>query len=145
MRTLSFLCLVSLVSCAHKAAAPQKAEPNPNFAEATLVGGHIQARAMRSSENQSTCFAVTISTQKTPKEAVQVSNWSAALKDQRSRFHLLSINQRDPASVPSGSFEKWTNQFKICASEARYGTVRSLILTPKEYGVEGESLELKWD
>jgi hypothetical protein len=81
------------------------------------------------------------------------SNWTVAWVDKQSQYHLLSLNQRDPASVPQGgqkiapygAYQEWTNTFRACASKARLDDVKSLILTPKTLPYKAtEGLNLEW-
>ena len=81
------------------------------------------------------------------------SNWTVAWVDQNSRYRLLSLNQRDPASVPQGGtkiapyghYQEWKNNFRTCAHKAQLKDVKAIVLTPKELSYkETEGLRLEW-
>ena len=85
--------------------------------------------------------------------AIQSSNWTLAWVDQKDHYHLVNMNQRDPASTPQdrriaaqyGEYHEWTNSFKTCAPGAKLADVKSLVLTPKSLPFnESKGLHLDW-
>jgi hypothetical protein len=106
--------------------------------------GLIQAYAKRRPTDQNLCFDIEIGVSAASAKEVSSSNWSIAWVDQHSRYHLLSLTQRHPASVPEFSGKKWKNYFRTCAPANRLGNVGSLILTPKFLTNANEEIKLSW-
>lgn len=144
MKLSSVLCLILLAGCAHK---PDSTPPSSSpLATASIAKGKITASAVKTITDQDICIVITLEAKGTRSEAVLSSNWMAAVVDQKPQFHLLTINQRDPASVPQGKRRKWTNNLRTCASRARMQDVKKLVLTPKELPFNnGEELQLIWN
>lgn len=137
---MSFL---TLASCA------QLRDPAPrdkNVAYDEMANGNIKATAMKTVGKQDVCFDINLEMKNVDQKEAMASNWTLAWVDSDSRYHLLTLNQRDPASAPKGGTEKWTNSFRTCAPKARAGDVKSLILTPKELSYkETEGMTLQWN
>jgi hypothetical protein len=152
MKVLALFSLFVIVSCAHNR-GPASLNGQP-VAYDEMALGNIKASAVKSIEKQDVCFDITLKMKGVPQREAQASNWTVAWVDKESKYHLLSLNQRDPASapqggtkvVPYGAYEEWTNTFKTCAPKARSGDVQSLILTPKELTYrEAEGMKLEWN
>lgn len=152
MKLISFLILTSLWSCSHHR-GPASLTPDKNVAEDTMALGNVKATAVKSTEGQDVCFDVQVTMKGVHQKEASPSNWTLAWVDQESKFHLLTLNQRDPASEPKGgtkitsygAWEEWSNTFRTCAPQTRFQDVKSLVLTPKELTYkENESLKLEW-
>lgn len=152
MKIVSIICLIALGACSHQRNPASVA--NEHVAKDTMALGNIQATAVKRVEQDNVCFDITLLTKGTDQQAVLGSNWTAAWIDKTDHFHLLSMNQRTPASAPKGgqviapygAYTEWSNDFTTCASKAQYGEVKSLVLTPKDIPYrEGEGLRLNWN
>ena len=151
MRILPVLAFILLVSCAHER-RPASVGGNP-VAYDSMALGNIQAEVVKVADKKDTCFDITLNMKGVDQREAQSSNWTVAWVDKESRFHLLNLNQRDPASVPKGgtkvapygAYEEWTNSFRTCAPNVNKEEIRSLILTPKELSYkETEGMTLEW-
>lgn len=152
MRLLSFLFLATIVSCAqNRGPASLNGE---KVAYDSMALGNVRASAVKSVDAQDVCFDITLTMKNVPQKEASPSNWTVAWVDQESKYHLLNLNQRDPASVPQGgqkiapygTYEEWTNTFRTCAPRAKLGDVKSLVLTPKDLTYkENEGLKLEWN
>jgi hypothetical protein len=144
MKLVSLLCCLLIASCAQKPTVTPKA--SSTVARASMAKGKITAEAVKTITDQDVCIVITLQTKGVSQEAVLSSNWMAAVVDQKSQYHLLSINQRDPASVPQGKRKNWTFALRTCASRVRLGDVKKLVLTPKVLPFNNEEeLQLIWD
>ncbi len=152
MRAILLLSTLLFVSCAQNR-GPASVNGNP-VAYDSLAFGNVQASAVKMIDQQDVCFDITLVMKGTTMREAQPSNWTVAWVDKESRYHLLNLNQRDPASVPQGgqkvapygAYEEWTNTFRTCAPKARIGDVKSLVLTPKDLSYKSESgLKLEWN
>lgn len=152
MRLLSFLLLATFMSCAHNR-GPASVN-GQQVASDSVALGNVRATAVKSINAQDVCFDITLVMKNVPQKEASPSNWTVAWVDQESKYHLLNLNQRDPASdpqggqkiAPYGTYEEWTNNFRTCAPKAKLGDVKSLILTPKELTYkENEGLKLEWN
>lgn len=152
MRLLSFLFLATIISCAQtRGPASLSGE---KVAYDSMALGNVRAQAVKTINAQDVCFDITLTMKNVPQKEASPSNWTVAWVDQESKYHLLNLNQRDPASVPQGgqkiapygAYEEWTNTFRTCAPKAKLGDVKSLVLTPKELTYkENEGLKLEWN
>lgn len=151
MRFLPVLAFVLLASCSHQR-GPASVGGNP-VAYDSMALGNIQAEAVKVADKKDTCFDITLNMKGVDQKEAQSSNWTVAWVDKESRFHLLSLNQRDPASVPKGgtkvapygAYEEWSNTFRTCAQNVNKDEIQSLILTPKELSYkETEGMKLEW-
>lgn len=142
MKTI-FLAALVLVSCTHQKKSTQ---PEAEYvAFDSMADGLIEATAIKRNENQDVCFDITLTMKGVAQRYAASSNWTAALVDNDSRYHLLNLAQRDPASTPQGSVEKWMNVFRTCAPLEKLGNVKSLVLTPKTLPYrETEGMTLQW-
>lgn len=152
MKALLTLCLFILASCAQHR-GPASSQGNP-VAQDSMALGNIKATAVKFVDKKNVCFDITLVMKGVDQREAMASNWSLAYVDKDSRYHLLSFNQRDPASVPQGgnkvsaygTYQEWTNTFRTCAPQAKPGDVQSLILTPKELSYkETEGMKLEWN
>jgi hypothetical protein len=152
MKVLAIISLFAFVSCAHNR-GPASVNGNP-VAYDNMAGGNVKASAVKTIDQQDVCFDISLEMKGVDQKEAMASNWTLAWVDKDSRYHLLSLNQRDPASVPKGgtkvapygAYEEWSNSFKACAPKARIGDVKSLVLTPKELSYkETEGMKLEWN
>lgn len=144
MKLVSLLCCLIFAGCAQKPVViPKSSSP---VAHASMAKGKLTAVAVKTITEQDVCIVITLKTKGVSQDAVLSSNWMAAVVDQKSQYHLLTINQRDPASVPQGKRKNWTHALRTCASRARLGDVKKLVLTPKVLPFNNEEeLQLIWD
>lgn len=152
MRLLSFLLLATLISCSQTRVPASLNDQTVAYDSMAL--GNVRATAVKSLEAQDVCFDITLVMKNVPQKKASPSNWTVAWVDQDSKYHLLNLNQRDPASTPKGgqkiapygTYQEWTNTFRTCASKAKLKDVKSLVLTPKELIYkEHEGLKLEWN
>jgi hypothetical protein len=152
MKVLALISLFAVFSCAHNR-GPASLNGNP-VAYDEIALGNVKASAVKSVEQQDVCFDITLEMKGVSQKEALPSNWTVAWVDKESRYHLLSLNQRDPASVPKGgtkvapygAYEEWSNSFRTCAPKARLGDVKSLVLTPKDLTYKDpEGMKLEWN
>lgn len=152
MKSALLVSFFILMSCSHQR-GPASVE-NKAVARDSMALGNVKATATRSVEAQNVCFDIALTMTGVEQEDASPSNWTLAWIDQNSKYHLLSMNQRDPASVPQGGtkiapygyYQEWRNTFRTCAPKARLKDVKALILTPKELPYkESEGLRLEWN
>ncbi len=152
MKVLALISLFAVISCAHNR-GPASLNGNP-VAYDEIALGNVKASAVKSVEQQDVCFDITLEMKGVSQKEAMPSNWTVAWVDKESRYHLLSLNQRDPASVPKGgtkvapygAYEEWSNSFRTCAPKARLGDVKSLVLTPKDLTYKDpEGMKLEWN
>lgn len=120
----------------------------------SMAFGNIKATATKTTYKEDVCFDINLEMKGVEQKDAASSNWTIAWVDKASHYHLLVLNQRDPASIPQGgqkiapygTYQEWTNTFRTCAPKARFGDVKSLILTPKTlpYRVS-EGMYLNWE
>jgi hypothetical protein len=151
MKVLALISLFALVSCAHNR-RPASLNGNP-VAYDEMAFGNVRALAVKSVEQQDVCFDITLEMKGVNQKEVMSTNWTVAWVDKDSKYHLLALNQRDPASVPKGgtkiapygTYEEWSNSFRTCAPKTKMSDVKSLVLTPKELTYnEHEGMKLVW-
>lgn len=151
MRTLLLTCLFILVGCSHDR-SPASLGTN-NVASDSMALGNVKATATKTTDNKNVCFDIALMMKGVEQKDASAANWTVAWIDQNSKYHLLSLNQRDPASIPQGGtkvapygyYQEWRNNFKACAPKAVVGDAKGIILTPKELPYkENESLNLVW-
>lgn len=141
MRTIFLISALILAGCALKSSELHPA----NVAYGQMAGGKIEAVVKKDLQKNDICFEIKLSMKDVTSKDISSSNWTVAWVDQESRYHLLMLNQRDPASVPKGGPDKWANNFKTCAPRERLGNVGSLIMTPKTLPfAETEGMTLQW-
>lgn len=143
MNKSMLLLLIVFGACAKNQLNPF---PKNYVAHDEMADGNIKASATKSLEEQSVCFDISIMMKNVSEREASSSNWTIAWVDANARYHLMNTNQRDPASSPSGSPEKWTNNFRTCSPKSRQDEVRYLILAPKELSYqEVEGMQLQWN
>ncbi|HXH76800.1 MAG TPA: hypothetical protein VNJ08_17655 [Bacteriovoracaceae bacterium] len=130
MKYLSFLLLIS---CANHRTHSEAYD--------SLGAGSVHASATKRIENQDVCFDIALSMSGVSQSEASPQNWSLAWVDKKNQFHLLTLNQRDPASLPNGG----SNTFHTCAASAELDNVKGLVLTPRELPFpDKRSLKLNW-
>jgi hypothetical protein len=144
MHFLAVLVLFIFVSCAHKPLPPTK--PVQHIAHDSMAQGNVTASAVKMIRQQNVCFDITLMMKGVEQRIAAPANWTLAWVDHKERYHLLSLNQRDPASIPKGANKEWKNTFRTCAPRINLIDVQSLVLTPKELPYkEAEGMRLKWE
>jgi hypothetical protein len=141
MKTVILISSLFLYSCAHKS---PESRPK-NIAYDSMAQGKVEAAVKKTTKKNDVCFDIELTMKDVSQKDISSSNWTVAWLDQDSRYHLLVLNQRDPASVPEGGPDQWTNNFRTCAPVERLGNVGSLVLTPKTLPfAETEGMTLQW-
>ncbi len=152
MKILGMITLLTfLVSCAHEMRTP--ASHKGPIAHDSLAWGNVKAVAAKEADQQSVCFDIELTLKGTPQEQANPSNWTVAWVDKQDHYHLVSLQQRDPASgpeggtnvMPYGSYQQWSNTFRTCANKASFDDVKALVLTPKQLDYKfKDGLKLVW-
>ena len=149
MKYLRFLCISVLWSCS----SFQNPTLEPNIAFDSMSFGRVQVYAKKIIQNEDVCFEIKLKMKNVEQKDILPSNWTVAWIDKSSHYHLLRLNQRDPASVPqvlkTYSFVKrqkeWSNELTTCAPKAKLVDVDSLILNPKSLPFSNiGNLTLRW-
>lgn len=118
-----------------------------------MADGNVRASAIKKIEEHEVCFDINVALRGTTLEEAMPRNWSLAWMDRNNQYHLLSLNQRDPASVPqggqvlprSGERNEWKNTFRTCVDRPELDDIKGIVLTPKELPYEEiRSLRLEW-
>jgi hypothetical protein len=150
MKFIGLICLFSLIGCSNY--RHPSSLGSAKYAEDSLASGSVKADAVRSAENQDVCFDINIAMKNVEQNLASPSNWTIAWVDRQNQYHLLNLNQRDPASVPKGGrvaaqygeYQEWTNHFRTCAKASMH-EVKGLVLTPKNLPYQyGDGLHLNW-
>ena len=149
MKFLCFLCLSILWSCS----SIQTETTDRNVAHDSMSFGRVQVEAKKILQNDELCFEIKLKMKNVSQKDILPSNWTVAWIDQSSHYHLLRLNQRDPASVPTVKrsylfFKRqqvFSNELMTCAPNAKIADVDSLVLNPKSlpFSKTG-NLTLKW-
>lgn len=143
--------MMILASCANL--RPSKTINGNPVAYDSLAGGDVKVSATKRIEINEVCFDINVSLRGTSQQEAMPRNWSLAWVDKKNQYHLLSLNQRDPASVPqggqvlprSGERNEWFNTFRTCVDRPELDDVKGIVLTPKELPFDGiRSLRLEW-
>lgn len=152
MKMLSIICLFAVMACSHNR-NPASLSGQP-VAHDSMALGNIKADATKRLSKEAVCFDINMAMKGVSQEKAMPANWTVAWVDHNEQYHLIKMNQRDPASVPKGgqvvapygAYEEWNNSFTACAPKAEFGQVKSLVLTPKELPYrEDKSLRLNWN
>lgn len=150
MKILSTICLISLIGCANY--RHPSSLGTDKYAEDSKAAGSVRASAVKSAENSEVCFDISLSLKNVDAQLAGSSNWTVAWVDRQNQYHLLNIQQRDPASAPKGGrvaaqygeYQEWTNSFRTCA-KANMFEVKGLVMTPKSLPYQtGDGLHLNW-
>jgi hypothetical protein len=151
MKTLSIICLIALMGCAHER-HPASADGSP-VAYDTIALGNVLAYATKKMDKQDVCFDINLEMKGGNQQEILPANWTVAWVDQQDHYHLINLNQRQPASTPEGgqvvapywAYQEWKNHFVACAPKAQFNDVKSLVLTPKELPWKGDrEINLTW-
>ena len=151
MKLLPIVYLLMIASCAHER-RPASTQ-NSVVAHGSMALGNIKASATKVKDNKDVCFDISLKMKGVDQQDASSANWTLAWVDKDSRYHLLTLNQRDPASVPIGgqkiapygTFEEWTNTFRTCASQTSFDEVKSIVLTPRSLPYKKhEGIILEW-
>lgn len=149
MKFLYLLWLCILCSCS----TTKNQLLGTNVAYDSMSFGRVQVQATKIIKNEEVCFEIKLKMKNVSQKDILPSNWTVAWIDQSAHYHLLRVNQRDPASVPSVkksySFfrrqKEFSNDLTTCAPKAKLADVESLILNPKSLPFSKiGNLTLKW-
>lgn len=140
MKSILLGSILLLTACAHQTTAP-----SPEVAFDSMADGLITAEAKRRDTKQGVCFDITLKMKGVEKYDASSANWTAAWVDDQSKYFLLNLNQRDPASSPKSGSDGWMNQLITCAPQVTKDKIKTLILTPKTLPYkETEGMTLEW-
>lgn len=151
MKYLTIICLAAMVGCSHYR-EPASANGSP-VAYGTTGLGNVLAYASKRMDKQDVCFDINVEMKGGTQQEILPSNWTVAWVDQQNNYHLLNMNQRNPASTPKGgevlapywSYQEWKNSFTACAPKANFNDVKTLVLTAKELPwKENREVNLSW-
>lgn len=149
MKFICFLCLFALWGCT----SLKNQLDDPSVAFDSMSFGRVQAHATKILKNEELCFEIKLKMKNVSQKDILPSNWTVAWIDQASHYHLLRLNQRDPASIPTVvktySFFKrqreFSNELVTCAPKTKLADVDSLVLNPKSLPFSKfGNLTLKW-
>jgi hypothetical protein len=148
---LSFFILVG--SCANHR-IPEQEKNNKIVASDSIASGRIKVEAIKNISRNEVCFEIKLKLSGTHQHQATPKNWTIAWVDGKNQYRLLSVNQRDPASIPegglliskSGEREEWKNTFTTCGAKEELDEVKSIVLTPKELPFQySRNLILSWE
>jgi len=146
-----FLFFILFNSCANH--RPPTEVGGAAIAYDSIASGNISANAIKKVTAHEVCFEISLSLQGTTQQQATPRNWTVAWVDKKNQYRLLSLNQRDPASIPqggliilkSGEKQEWKNTFRTCGAKAEFDEVKGIVLSPKELPYENtRSLFLSW-
>lgn len=148
MKFLALIPLLAFLSCTHQKVKPvvvSAPEAQNHVATDSMANGKITASAIKTTQNQNVCFDITLHIRGTERDVASPNNWTTAWVDKRSRYYLLNISNRVPASIPQGSQKEWIAEFRSC-TRTKTDDVKSLVLTPKDLPYDDNNgLTLKWE
>lgn len=142
LKIISPLTLLTLISCSQ---LPTQNSASYSMAFDSMNEEKIQATAIKRRDKEAVCFEVSILMKEGTEQIAQTSNWTVAWVDKKKRYHLMGLNERDPASLPQTSGRGWKNDFTTCTHNVKFEDVKALVLTPKE-NIPGdtEGMRLNW-
>ena len=150
MKFICFLCLFVLCGCS----SFNRYTLDPDVAYDSMSFGRIHVYAKKVIQHEDVCFEIKLHMKNVEQKEILPSNWTVAWTDRSSHYHLLRLNQRDPASVSTVKKtytffkrqKEWSNDFTTCAPKAKLVDVDSLILNPKSLSFANVgNLTLKWN
>ncbi|MFP5387126.1 MAG: hypothetical protein ACLGHN_13685 [Bacteriovoracia bacterium] len=143
MKVLLLLSLLAFISCTH----PKGKKLASSRAFSSIADGKVQATAIKKVDKQSVCFHINVVMKDVEQKDAFPSNWTAVWIDHKSRHYFLSLNHRDPASIPQEASEKeWMSTFKTCTPRANMKKIKAIILTPKYLPYDrNQGLKLEWN
>lgn len=149
MKFLALIPLLTFLSCTHQKVKPEIVSApeikNPVATDST-ANGKITASAIKTIQNQNICFDITLHIKDVERDIASANNWTTAWVDKKSRYYLLNISSRVPASIPQGSEKEWIAEFRSCVTRVKLDDVKSLVLTPKDLPYDDTNgLTLKWE
>lgn len=116
-----------------------------DLATDSIADNKIKAYARKITEHREVCFEITLQLKDVELKDTAPSNWTLAWVDQNSRYFLMNLTQRNPASVPERLGDLYVNQFKVCSPEEKFGKLQYLLLGPKSLSIpEVRVMKLKW-
>jgi hypothetical protein len=126
--------------------APSKDRSSSELASDTMAQDKIRAWARKTTEHREVCFEITLQMKDVELKDAAPSNWTLAWVDQNSRYYLMNLTQRNPASFPEKRGDLFVNQFKVCSPEEKFGRLQYLLLSPKSLSIpEVRGMKLEWE
>lgn len=137
----SLVFLLVLISC-----STPKIKPSPKTVSTDAIAdGKVSAVVNKETLYKTICFEISLKMDSPQKFYAEASNWTIAWVDSNQRYHLLSLQERSPASVVKAQNGLWTNSFKACDNKSKLETLDFLLLTPKTFPYrESEGLKFQW-
>lgn len=140
MNKALILSALFLCACAHQAQKPKS-----SIAQSSMANGLITATAEKKLIKNNVCFDINLKMKGVKQNVAAVSNWTAAWVDEESRYYLLNLRHRVPASTPRKMTDGWENNFITCVPHVSSEKINNLILTPKTLPYkEAEGMTLEW-
>ncbi len=138
MKVLFLMIGLVIISCSHRQIKESEVLTKQSG------DGTISASARKYTLDQNLCFEIEIRSSNGTSREVSSAGWSVVWLDKNSRYHLLPLTQRSPASIPQSSGSIWKNIFRTCAPLNKLGEWGSLIFTPKFSPQAGEEIHFIW-
>lgn len=131
-----------LIACTQ---GQRKENKSYSVAYDSISQNRVKAAAIKKSESTGVCFEVTLWLKDISWDNGHTGKWSIAWVDTNKKYHLISMSQRNPSSVPKKKDEEWKNTLTACAPKVDFSEVSALVLTPKDTeAFENQELRLNW-
>ena len=125
--------------------APRKENKTYSVAYDSISQNRVKAAAIKKSEASGVCFEVTLWLKDISWENGHSGKWSIAWMDSKKNYHLISMSQRNPSSIPKKKEDEWKNTLTACAPRVPFSEVSALVITPKDTeAFENQELRLNW-
>lgn len=142
MKFLFCFLILILIACTQ---GPRKESKTYSVAYDSISQNRVKAAAIKKSESAGVCFEVTLWLKDISWENGHSGKWSIAWIDSKKKYHLITMSQRNPSSVPKKKEDEWKNILTACAPRVKFSDVTALILTPKDTeAFENQELRLNW-
>lgn len=142
MKFLFCFLIFCLIACTQ---GSRKENKSYSVAYDSISQNRVKAAAIKKSESSGVCFEVTLWLKDITWENGHSGKWSIAWVDSHKQYHLISMSQRNPSSVPKKKEDEWKNILTACAPEVQFSDVSALVLTPKNTEeFENQELRLNW-
>ncbi len=116
-----------------------------DIAADSLADNKVRVLARRTIEQREICFEITLQMKGVELKDIAPSNWTLAWVDQNSRYYLMNLTQRNPASTPEKTGDLYTSHFRLCSPEGKFGKLHYLLLSPKSLPFpEVRGMKLEW-
>lgn len=142
MRFLVCAFILTLLACSQ---GSRKENKTYSVAYDSISQNRVKAAAIKKSSSSGVCFEVTLWLKDISWENGHSGKWSIAWVDSQKKYHLISMSQRNPSSVPKRKEDEWKNILTACAPKIQFSEVSALIMTPKDTeAFENQELRLNW-